>query len=54
MNGIDKTYHIKHDFGTTTVTYPKNGIPIRIMIDFSWRTIFLIMFLVTIVGLICK
>jgi hypothetical protein len=50
MKDITKTYHIEHDFGKTTITYPQNGIPISIKIDFSWRTIFLIGLLAVIFG----
>ena len=50
MKDITKTYHVKHDLGPTTITYPKDGIPISIKIDFSWRTIFLIGLLAIIFG----
>ena len=42
MKDTTKTYHVKHDFGTTTITFPKEGYKISLNIDISWKTAFLI------------
>lgn len=50
MKNETKTYHVKHDFGTTTISLPEEGYKFSIKIDISWKTAFLIGFIFAVCG----
>lgn len=50
MKDITKTYHVKHDFGGTTISLPKEGCKLSIKIDISLKTALLIGFIFSVCG----
>lgn len=51
MKDITKTYKVQHELGNTTITYNK-AVPLHVTIDLSWKTIFLVVFVVSLIA--CK
>jgi hypothetical protein len=50
MKETTKAYHVKHDFGHTDISLPKEGYKISITIDISLKTAFLIGFIFAVCG----
>lgn len=50
----DKTYHIKHDLGGTSISYPDEGIPIKLNINMTFQTFLQLLFLIGVIGLIAS
>jgi hypothetical protein len=48
----DKIYHVKHDFGNTNITYPEEGIPIKLNINMTFQTFSFLLMLIGAIGLI--
>lgn len=48
----DKTYHVKHDFCNTTITYPGDGIPIKLNINMTFQTFAFLLIIICVIGLI--
>lgn len=48
----DKTYHIKHDLGGTTISYPEGGIPIKLNINMTFQTFAFLLIIIGVIGLI--
>lgn len=52
MKDITKTYHVKHDLGGTTISYPEGGIPIKLNINMTFQTFAYLLILIGLIGLI--
>lgn len=48
----DNTYNIKHDFCDATITYPKEGIPIKLNINMTFQTFTYLFMMIGLIGLI--
>lgn len=48
----DKTYHIKHDFGHTEISYPEEGYPIKLNINMTFQTFAFLLIIIGVIGLI--
>lgn len=45
-----KTYHVKHDFGVTTISYPEGGVPIKLNINMTFQTFVFLLTLIFATG----
>lgn len=52
MKDTTKTYHVKHDFCGATITYPKEGIPIKLNINMTFQTFGFLLMLICAIGFI--
>ena len=50
MKDTTKTYHVKHDFGGTTISYLKGGIPIKLNINMTFQTFLFMLTLIFAIG----
>ena len=52
MKDGTKTYHVKHDLGGTSISYPEGGIPIKLNINMTFQTFAFLLILIGIIELI--
>lgn len=52
MKETIKTYHVKHDLGGTSISYPDAGIPIKLNINMTFQTFAFLLMLIGAIGLI--
>jgi hypothetical protein len=52
MKDITKTYHVKHDLGGTSISYPEEGIPIKLNINMTFKTFVFLLSLIFAIGFI--
>jgi hypothetical protein len=50
MKDTTKTYHVKHDLGSTSISYPEEGIPIKLNINMTFMTFAYLLTLVFAIG----
>jgi hypothetical protein len=50
MKDVTKTYHVKHDFGSTTISYPEGGVPIKLNINMTFQTFIFLLTLIFATG----
>lgn len=50
MKDTTKTYHVKHDLGGTSISYPEEGIPIKINVNMTFPTFVYLLILISLIG----